>query len=298
MQAWRGRGQVRVLRAARGRGRDGGVAGATRCGACTWGQRHVNTQPAARNSAPSSLERKPLRPSTSAGGPSSPAAVAACRPGRTHGACAAARVGSRAPPRRHRGIRCARSDGRGCAASAADTRHPPGGRALFILPGVTARLPCGCMGQSAQPHPQCCGPALQAVFGPAEDGGYYLLALTSLPQALFEVGEPIQLVLTAVGCSLPSCGKPSLPPTYTLPSQGIEWSTSAVLAASINNAQREGLDVAPLGALPRLLDIDTVSDLQCWVDSLEPGTLRQAQRSLLRQVAERIVQQHSKAPHG
>lgn len=29
--------------------------------------------------------------------------------------------------------------------------------------------------------------ALQAVFGPAEDGGYYLLALSSLPQALFEV---------------------------------------------------------------------------------------------------------------
>lgn len=29
--------------------------------------------------------------------------------------------------------------------------------------------------------------ALQAVFGPAEDGGYYLLALNTLPSGLFQV---------------------------------------------------------------------------------------------------------------
>jgi glycosyltransferase A (GT-A) superfamily protein (DUF2064 family) len=29
--------------------------------------------------------------------------------------------------------------------------------------------------------------AVQAAFGPAEDGGYYLLALSALPGGLFEV---------------------------------------------------------------------------------------------------------------
>ncbi|KAL4435253.1 hypothetical protein ABPG77_001935 [Micractinium sp. CCAP 211/92] len=71
----------------------------------------------------------------------------------------------------------------------------------------------------------------QAVFGPAEDGGYYLLALTALPAGLFH---------------------------------GIEWSTPTVLAANTANARRLGLHVAPLDTLERLQDIDTVEDLRCW----------------------------------
>ncbi|KAL4436628.1 hypothetical protein ABPG75_003767 [Micractinium tetrahymenae] len=71
----------------------------------------------------------------------------------------------------------------------------------------------------------------QAVFGPAEDGGYYLLALSSLPPGLF---------------------------------QGIEWSTHTVLAANAANAQRLGLRLAPLDTLEQLQDIDTIEDLRSW----------------------------------
>ncbi|KAL4858107.1 hypothetical protein ACK3TF_001606 [Chlorella vulgaris] len=85
-----------------------------------------------------------------------------------------------------------------------------------------------------------CLDTYQAVFGPAEDGGYYLLALTTLPSGLF---------------------------------QGISWSTSSVLAANVANAQQLGLSVAPLSTLEALLDIDTLPDLQRWC------TLKQQQQS-------------------
>ena len=63
------------------------------------------------------------------------------------------------------------------------------------------------------------------VLGPAQDGGYYLLGLTSPQPALFE---------------------------------GITWSTAAVLAQTL--AQAERLHLTPT-YLPTLVDIDTPEDL-------------------------------------
>jgi glycosyltransferase A (GT-A) superfamily protein (DUF2064 family) len=72
-----------------------------------------------------------------------------------------------------------------------------------------------------------------AAFGPAEDGGYYLIALraAAVPAGLFA---------------------------------GVAWSTAAVLEQSAANAQAAGLAVAPLGSLPSLADIDTREDLEAW----------------------------------
>jgi glycosyltransferase A (GT-A) superfamily protein (DUF2064 family) len=38
---------------------------------------------------------------------------------------------------------------------------------------------------------------VQAAFGPAEDGGYYLLALASLPPGLFQVRAMLLCVASA-----------------------------------------------------------------------------------------------------
>jgi len=74
-----------------------------------------------------------------------------------------------------------------------------------------------------------------AVFGPAEDGGYYLMGIRATPEAgLFE---------------------------------GMQWSTSEVLQQSVAAAERCGLSVAQLGTLPTLPDIDTAQDLEIWCKS-------------------------------
>jgi rSAM/selenodomain-associated transferase 1 len=64
------------------------------------------------------------------------------------------------------------------------------------------------------------------VVGPAEDGGYYLLALREPQHQLFE---------------------------------GVAWSTSTVLAETLGRARDQGLRVHQL---PRLRDIDTPEDLR------------------------------------
>ena len=66
------------------------------------------------------------------------------------------------------------------------------------------------------------------VFGPATDGGYYLVALRS--EALH-------------------------PKIF----QGIEWSTSTVLASSLERCRELGLNV---GQLPEAADVDTPEDLR------------------------------------
>lgn len=65
-----------------------------------------------------------------------------------------------------------------------------------------------------------------AVFGPSEDGGYYLVAMKRLVPALF---------------------------------RGIPWSSDEVLAQSLAVASREGVAV---GLLPPWYDIDTAADLE------------------------------------
>ncbi|GFE56203.1 TIGR04282 family arsenosugar biosynthesis glycosyltransferase [Geobacter sp. AOG1] len=66
----------------------------------------------------------------------------------------------------------------------------------------------------------------EAVFGPSEDGGYYLVALGQMHAELFD---------------------------------GIEWSRNDVLARSLGKAAEAGIRVA---LLPGWYDVDTVEDLQ------------------------------------
>jgi glycosyltransferase A (GT-A) superfamily protein (DUF2064 family) len=62
------------------------------------------------------------------------------------------------------------------------------------------------------------------VFGPVIDGGYYLVAVKRPHRCLFT---------------------------------GIAWSTSTVLAQSLERARGASLSVAPLEAVPCLVDVDT-----------------------------------------
>jgi rSAM/selenodomain-associated transferase 1 len=77
-------------------------------------------------------------------------------------------------------------------------------------------------------HPQSLvmAPDVDLVLGPTDDGGYYLVGLRSPCPALFE---------------------------------NIPWSTSTVLARTLERAQRLGLRVA---CLPAWFDIDTSADLE------------------------------------
>ncbi|MDG1766484.1 MAG: TIGR04282 family arsenosugar biosynthesis glycosyltransferase, partial [Flavobacteriales bacterium] len=70
------------------------------------------------------------------------------------------------------------------------------------------------------------------VFGPSEDGGYYLIGMKALHQELF---------------------------------QTIEWSTTEVLEKSILHAEKKQLKI---GQIRQLNDVDTKSDLirSSWVE--------------------------------
>ena len=70
-----------------------------------------------------------------------------------------------------------------------------------------------------------------AVFGPAVDGGYWLIGLNAPCPALFE---------------------------------GIEWSTDAVLKTTLSKADAQGLSVCQLRELS---DVDTVEDWSEWRES-------------------------------
>ena len=71
----------------------------------------------------------------------------------------------------------------------------------------------------------------QAVLGPCPDGGYYLVGLKNTQPQLF---------------------------------QGINWSSSTVLADTLTQAERLGLTVHLLPSWP---DIDTPADLQAFISS-------------------------------
>lgn len=78
--------------------------------------------------------------------------------------------------------------------------------------------------------------SVDVVFGPSSDGGYYLLALKTLPDCLFE---------------------------------GIAWSTGTVLAESLARAEEAGLRGY---LLPEWHDVDTAEDLQrCGLVQAENG---------------------------
>lgn len=76
----------------------------------------------------------------------------------------------------------------------------------------------------------------EVVFGPAIDGGYYLVGASRLHPNLF---------------------------------QGITWSTGTVLRDNTSQAASVGLKVASCSTLPVLQDIDTIEDLQAWLGGLE-----------------------------
>ncbi|CAI5981089.1 unnamed protein product [Closterium sp. NIES-64] len=121
------------------------------------------------------------------------------------------------------------------------------------------------------------------VFGPALDGGYYLLGLTAVLPCLFHVWHRVrhgqdacvmlfsrikvlELSLTLFPCSSPCSPSPisprhfsflppsSHPPSFshtTIPHQGIEWSTDRVLQQSLSALHTNGVaDMAPLTCLP------------------------------------------------
>ncbi|CAI5990388.1 unnamed protein product [Closterium sp. NIES-65] len=123
----------------------------------------------------------------------------------------------------------------------------------------------------------------RVVFGPALDGGYYLLGLTAVLPCLFHVWHRVrhgqdacvmlfsrikvlELSLTLFPCSSPCSPSPisprhfsflppsSHPPSFshtTIPHQGIEWSTDRVLQQSLSALHTNGVaDMAPLTCLP------------------------------------------------
>ena len=99
------------------------------------------------------------------------------------------------------------------------------------------------------------------VFGPAVDGGYYLLGVrrrksdgnsddTTVEKALF---------------------------------QGIPWSTSTVLRDSLVAARTAGLATAPETTLPQLIDVDLIDDVKAWIANApvdDADSFRQAAAAL------------------
>jgi hypothetical protein len=103
------------------------------------------------------------------------------------------------------------------------------------------------------------GPPYDAIIGPSEDGGYYLIGLS--PSAL---------------------DSPAAAKLF----DGIPWSTPAVAAATREAARAACVRLAPEAALPRLRDVDTVDDLRAWVAD-EAGSA--ADESELLQLARRLL---------
>eukprot|EP01023_Acetabularia_acetabulum_P040366 TRINITY_DN39124_c0_g1_i1.p2 TRINITY_DN39124_c0_g1~~TRINITY_DN39124_c0_g1_i1.p2 ORF type:complete len:133 (-),score=18.11 TRINITY_DN39124_c0_g1_i1:116-514(-) len=70
------------------------------------------------------------------------------------------------------------------------------------------------------------------VFGPAVDGGFYLMGLTKIDEKLFS---------------------------------DVVWSTSNVLTEMCRNCSKLGFSMAPRDTLPCIRDIDYKSDLETWI---------------------------------
>ncbi|KAK9848935.1 hypothetical protein WJX84_003401 [Apatococcus fuscideae] len=102
----------------------------------------------------------------------------------------------------------------------------------------------------------------EIVFGPAQDGGFYLVGARRLHRHLF---------------------------------QGITWSTSDVLVNTVKQAESCGLVVAVTNNLPRLRDIDTAEDLEAWLAQAKStaacldGMMRLAEESLRPRMERRLA---------
>lgn len=97
-----------------------------------------------------------------------------------------------------------------------------GHEAVLLIGTDAPTLPRECLDEAVD---LVTAPGVDLVLGPTEDGGYYLIGLRAPCPALFE---------------------------------GMPWSSSAVLARTLDRARRLGLRVA---CLPRWYDVDTGADL-------------------------------------
>ncbi len=109
-----------------------------------------------------------------------------------------------------------------CLLHAINTLLDAGYGAACVLNSDSPTLPTGVLVQAAR---QLAAPGDRAVFGPAEDGGYYLLGLKSAHAALFA---------------------------------DIDWSTVRVAAQTLDRAAATRLEVV---ALPRWYDVDDAAAL-------------------------------------
>ncbi|KAK9822039.1 hypothetical protein WJX74_002402 [Apatococcus lobatus] len=96
----------------------------------------------------------------------------------------------------------------------------------------------------------------EIVFGPARDGGFYLVGARQLHQHLF---------------------------------RGLTWSTPEVLRDAVRQAEQCGLHVAAKDTLPCLRDIDTSEDLQHWLHEAGNKSGQQQMRELAQAALSRRV---------
>lgn len=107
------------------------------------------------------------------------------------------------------------------------------------------------------------------VFGPAMDGGYYLLGVRRRDAPAEACDRRETRVASEARGAHPALFR------------GVPWSTPTVLRDSIAAARAAGLSVAPRDALPALRDIDTIEDVLEWANRApETHALADAARRL------------------
>lgn len=105
------------------------------------------------------------------------------------------------------------------------------------------------------------------VFGPAVDGGYYLLGVRR-PVAVARAGGDAGVegggdAEAATGAGEESESEKALVSPELF--RGVPWSTETVLRDSLVAARGAGLKAARESTLPRLRDVDVLEDVHAWV---------------------------------